>query len=232
MQHATGDYVAFLDGDDLWDPRFLEALLQYLQCHPEVELIHCLFTMFDDATGVLKPHVWKNYQRTGNIWWDMAMHAEFCMGAWLARRESLQRAGSFTTGWTIAEDRDYLLRLLECIGNHTPPRVAEVPEVLLYYRQRAQSAVRNAALAVSREWEIMQPHLEHPGIPACVRRRAYSFLAFKMAVINLFALHEWRAAARWYLNAIRYDWTNYSIYLLPVRKILLILQIKLRGKNV
>ncbi len=38
---ACGDYLAFLDQDDLWDPSFIEATLALLQARPAAALVHC-----------------------------------------------------------------------------------------------------------------------------------------------------------------------------------------------
>ena len=37
---ATSDWIAFLDDDDVWAPRRLEVLSQYIAAHPECDAIH------------------------------------------------------------------------------------------------------------------------------------------------------------------------------------------------
>ena len=39
MRHARGDWFAFLDSDDVWQPRFLEAQLEVFRLHPETSLV-------------------------------------------------------------------------------------------------------------------------------------------------------------------------------------------------
>ncbi|HTM02140.1 MAG TPA: glycosyltransferase [Vicinamibacterales bacterium] len=39
MREARGEYFAFLDSDDVWDPRFLDAQLQVFSAHPETHLV-------------------------------------------------------------------------------------------------------------------------------------------------------------------------------------------------
>ena len=38
LQMARGDYIAYLDDDDCYRPRFLEVMMGYVQAHPEAVL--------------------------------------------------------------------------------------------------------------------------------------------------------------------------------------------------
>src|SRR5689334_3376981 len=40
IAHASGDWLAFLDCDDLWTPNKLEVQVAYLQRHPECRGLH------------------------------------------------------------------------------------------------------------------------------------------------------------------------------------------------
>lgn len=167
---------------------------------------------------------WDNVHKTGNPWWDMLMDNIFCMGAWAARTEVVRAAGLFDPALAIAGDRDFSLRMLAMLCTDGHSMVKEIPEELLYYRQRQQSAVRNASLALETEWNIMRPHINHPGVPPRIQKRAWSFLAFKMAVIAAFAKKDYRTALRWYAKALYLDPLNCNLYWLPMRKMLLSLK--------
>jgi glycosyltransferase involved in cell wall biosynthesis len=45
---SQGDYIAFLDSDDLYEPEKLELQVAYLLEHPEIGLVHSCFVKFDD----------------------------------------------------------------------------------------------------------------------------------------------------------------------------------------
>ena len=51
VSKARGEYVAFLDSDDLWHPEKLQRQLERFQADPELGLVHCGMETFDDATG-------------------------------------------------------------------------------------------------------------------------------------------------------------------------------------
>ena len=60
-QHANGDLIAFLDSDDLWHPRYLEAQSKLVQTYPT-------------AVAFFAAHV--NFLGDGNYAWDGASAAD------------------------------------------------------------------------------------------------------------------------------------------------------------
>ena len=51
LREARGEYVAFLDSDDLWLPTLLETQVAALEQRPEWGMVYCDGWILDDATG-------------------------------------------------------------------------------------------------------------------------------------------------------------------------------------
>jgi glycosyltransferase involved in cell wall biosynthesis len=49
IRHAQGEFLAFLDGDDVWLPEKLAQQVQHLQDHPEVGVSFCPSLLIDEA---------------------------------------------------------------------------------------------------------------------------------------------------------------------------------------
>lgn len=223
IKHAKGTYITFLDGDDLWHPTFLHEMLTPLQNTPHANLSWCNTAMFIDTTYIKKPHAWGNIHKTGNLWWDNLQQMSFTVGAFVAKKDVIHAIGPFDTTLTVGEDRDFLLRLLAYIETNTSPQSPSIhiPKELKFYRIRKNSAVRQAHIALNTEWSFMTKHLEHPNLPTKIKKKGYSNLAFKLAVIAAFGTKNLRTALYWYLKALKLDPLNLNLYILPIKKYLI-----------
>lgn len=108
---AKGEYIAFLDADDLWAPNYLETLAALIAGFPNAGLYSLGYTeiysdnMLDNSLpeeshfrGIVK-HPWK--MRKG-VW----------TGSVAAERERLIKVGMFDTRMTHGEDIDMWWRLI------------------------------------------------------------------------------------------------------------------------
>lgn len=218
IRAAKGDYIAFLDSDDMWHPNFLKRMLELIEKN-DAWLAYCRFAMFMDGTNVRKPLAWDNLFRTGNIWWDMLIMPEFSICSCLGKTDMVRAAGPFDENIRSVEDRDFLLRLLAMICEKHPEKVRGTDEELFFYRQRASSLMHTRGREIiDWEWNLMPQHLNHAGIPDNIKQRAYSFLAFKMGIISL-NIGEYVQAMKWFYRAVRYDPLNINLLWLPMRKV-------------
>ena len=48
------DYLCFLDADDVLHPHMLETMVQYMERHPDVGVVHCLYELVDDNGGLVE----------------------------------------------------------------------------------------------------------------------------------------------------------------------------------
>lgn len=59
--YARGTYIAYLDDDDRYKPKFLSTMIGYMQAHPDAQLAYCRSMYRDKRTG---GKVWGNpFQR-------------------------------------------------------------------------------------------------------------------------------------------------------------------------
>src|SRR5215216_2607156 len=64
ISHSSGDYFQFLDADDLVEPRKFERQVEYLEAHPEVDIVYSGVRYFDSAGAGL------GHSRQYSVWDD------------------------------------------------------------------------------------------------------------------------------------------------------------------
>lgn len=132
IHHATGEYIAFLDADDLWTPDKLELQLAALQSHPKAGVAYS-WTYFMDELGQ-SFHSGQNITATGNIYADLLVSNFLAHGSNpLIRRVAVDSVGEFNSSLLSAEDWDYWLRLAAIW------EFVLVPKAQIFYRQSSKS---------------------------------------------------------------------------------------------
>jgi glycosyltransferase involved in cell wall biosynthesis len=110
---ASGEYVAFLDHDDLWTPDKLEAQLRALQEDPRIGVSYSLVHCIDEAGRFLHPC--SRITASGDVYARLLV-TDFLdtVSNPLIRKEALDRIGGFDESLASADDWDILLRLAAC----------------------------------------------------------------------------------------------------------------------
>ena len=66
VAQASGDYIAFLDADDWWEPTYLERMAQLIEDYPDAGLYACNYYYHKDGKNIIKvdiPTGYFNYPR-------------------------------------------------------------------------------------------------------------------------------------------------------------------------
>lgn len=111
LQRATGEFVAFLDADDVWHKRKLELQLEALARHPELGLIGA--GTFDWPTDKV-PELGASPGAVDIVDWDrLILRNLFVTSAVMVRRHVFASAGEFDATLHGPEDHDMWLRITE-----------------------------------------------------------------------------------------------------------------------
>lgn len=121
IEAAQGEFIAFLDSDDLWTPDKLDIQIDYLLQNPELQYVNAWVQLFVDREYTLRYRYTKKFLEQA--------HIARTPGTMVARKSVFDLVGLFSTDFSTACDVEWFARASAC---KTPMFI--VPEVLLYKR--------------------------------------------------------------------------------------------------
>ena len=103
VAQAQGEYLAFLDADDWWEPTYLERMAQLIEDYPDAGLYACNYVYYKPG----KTHVALNIP-TGYINYPKAYYESTAMPVWtgaaMIPRKVFEEMGGFPLGIKLGED--------------------------------------------------------------------------------------------------------------------------------
>ncbi|MCD8109549.1 MAG: glycosyltransferase family 2 protein [Clostridiales bacterium] len=129
LEVATGEYIAFLDCDDVLAPNALYEVAKLLNEHPELDFIYSDEDKIDDdGRKRFMPHFKSDWAP------DTLMAHMYTCHLGVYRREIALRIGGIRPGYEGAQDYDFTLRFTE-----QTDRIAHISKILYHWRVRAES---------------------------------------------------------------------------------------------
>ena len=183
---AQGDYIAFLDDDDVWLPDNVSAQLAMLEAHPEYGLVFAQaqrteadLTPFGDPVPEGPATSGQIFERLLEFWPQI--------GTCLVRADVAREVGPFDLELIADQDWDWLLRIAKRY------EVGWIEEPVILFRQRAR-----ADLALMRKRLPFVAHVFHKNtsdLPLAQRARLERILIRHRGWYASQFLNVWRESA-------------------------------------
>lgn len=135
---ASGDFVAFMDQDDLIPSHALLEVAADLVRHPETDLLYTDEDKIDGRGRRVEPHFKTAWDPELMLSQNMASHLT------VIRRSRVTEAGGLREGLEGAQDWDLVLRVARAAG---PGRIRRLPAVLYHWRQAGRASFSETAMA-------------------------------------------------------------------------------------
>lgn len=191
IAHASGEFIALLDADDLWAPDKLEAQYNALEAHPDAVVAYSWTDYIDESGCFLNrgSYITKN----GNIYADLLTKNFIENGSNpLIRKWAFAEVGGFDTSLKNADDWDMWLRLAACY----PFVCVAAPQVL--YRCLTNSLSSNIHSVEASNLRILErcyqnaPDTVQP-LKNLSLSNLYLYLTFKTLAANSSRSSGWTA---------------------------------------
>lgn len=212
LSHATGDFIAFLDADDLWTPDKLELQLATLQQHPEAGVVYSWAYYMDEKGESF--HADNPIFFAGNVYADLLVRDFIVSGSnCMIRRQAIESIGKFDPSVPGADDWDYWLRL----ALHWPFVV--VPKLQIFYRQssgsvssKVEAMEKNNLRVIEKGFQAAPPEMQYLKNQSLANTYRYSTHLYLTRVGSAEAAKQaaqklWMAI-RLYPSILRDSWTR------------------------
>lgn len=135
---AEGDYCAFLDQDDLWEPEKLEKQVAFMEAHPEMPLSHHYVKVIDGEGTFIEIRHDGAIPSSGPCAEAILKHCFITISSIMVRGKVWMEAGNPLDAVSPNTDIEYFFNILR----KYPAGFGFVPEVLGSYRRWSQSISR------------------------------------------------------------------------------------------
>jgi glycosyltransferase involved in cell wall biosynthesis len=129
---ATGDYIAFLDSDDLWDPAKIGRQVELMEASPETGVCYTAGHVVDGSGNRLSAFHGSASHR-GDCFEELLLNNDIVASSVMVRREAIDKVGSFDPVLRACENWELWARiaseyLVDCVD-----------EPLTFYRKHGSN---------------------------------------------------------------------------------------------
>lgn len=146
---ASGVYIAFLDADDLWEPRMLETTYKFLEDHRDIGVVCTGWDLIDEY-GNIKSR--KFCPRMCNDYFEsLILRNLFPVHTLLLKKEIFDRCGLFDIRLKSLEDWDMWLRVVQ-----KGYKFSHTNQLLAHYRRHSNSMSINVNRMAENSFAVVE----------------------------------------------------------------------------
>ena len=149
IKNAVGEYLAFLDADDLWEPLFLEKQLAFME-DKNASIVFSSYKRIDEVTRkeILSPFIVCEKVNYRNILNSLPIFPS-------ATVVNIGKIGKFYFDESMGSLRDDYVYWLHILRHHVDYAYGN-KEILVSYRLRKDSVTANKTKVIKPHWNVLR----------------------------------------------------------------------------
>ena len=214
---STGEYIALLDYDDIWEPEKIELQVKYMIEHQEVGMVHSDAGFIDKDGNLIddmkRP---KGFTVYGRCFKELFIQNKIRTSTAVIRTSCLDKIGLFDEDIRYCEDLDLWLRLAREFS------IGYVDQILCYYRLHDSNMTHNKVEHLIYRNKMFNKILKiYPDTWSIVGESNVKKIIFDNVyrIANLsYDSRNYKKAFLYYLKALLSDPFELLLRLLPIKK--------------
>lgn len=230
IRRATGEWIAFVDADDIWLPGKLHRQWEQLRDHPGVRMNYTAWEVWQSQEPTPPSDLISNLQFTaadarwagasGWIYPELLLDCAVWTSTVMAHRSLFEEVGRFDTSLRIGEDYDLWLRISRVT------QILRVSQPLALYRTHPASITKSApsrnyqGIVIQRaldQWSLQSPDGSTADRAKVYRALATTWSNFAHASLRSGKTGQARESA---MTSIRTDWRQLAAWKILVKAVL------------
>jgi len=152
VKESRGEFIAFVDSDDLLMPRCFELQVQALEKNPQAAFAYGKSGLVDEGGRCIKKIFSTKKRRSGNIFEDLLFGSCIRTDTAMFRKACFNDIGGYDKSLLRAQDWDMYLRMCKKY------EVVFIDEVVAQYRYHGSNSVRDTEMLLNFVLKIMNKH--------------------------------------------------------------------------
>ena len=186
IRASKGEFVAFLDADDIWMPEKLQMQLSAFRQDPETGFVYTKYIRFDDKGDIGSQFFLRGY--SGRLFKNLLRRNFIAPSTVMVKKEVLENVGYFTEDRTLIGSEDYELWLRLAYYY----RAAFIDKILMKYRLHPSSVSLLQRDGIhERQIKVLESAFSKLNVPEKHQKAALS--------------HHYAVMGRAYLKMQKYD---------------------------
>jgi|APSaa5957512493_1039668.scaffolds.fasta_scaffold33375_2 glycosyltransferase involved in cell wall biosynthesis len=163
MKLATGNFIAFLDSDDIWDIEFLSTCIEIFDKKDDIDIVYTFYKIFKTDIHQNIQGLQNRYKFIRNNFYRIMIYDYIPTSAAMIKRSVALDGNGFDKNYYGTEDWDFWIRK---ISQHS---IYFVQEPLSYYREHDLGISKNKRRQTDNHYKVVLHTLNTYSIPFWVR---------------------------------------------------------------